>query len=149
MLYCTPGPLGGFLEELDVLLSNIPEDALRLYFQVTYLIFLSLLHILSLSAATSLSPIQPLQLIKNAATQLVFNLPKFSHTTLLLCSLHWLPVAAQIWFQTLALAYRAVNPGHGQTIHCYSLTVRVAQLPLNKITAVCCPGSTAMEQAPH
>ncbi|KAL7881425.1 hypothetical protein AOLI_G00082730 [Acnodon oligacanthus] len=38
--------------------------------------------------------IKPLQLIQNAATQLVFNLPKFSHITPLLCSLHWLPVAA-------------------------------------------------------
>ena len=35
-----------------------------------------------------------LQLIQNAAARLVFILPKFSHTTSLLRTLHWLPVAA-------------------------------------------------------
>ncbi|KAK3545252.1 hypothetical protein QTP70_002417 [Hemibagrus guttatus] len=38
-----------------------------------------------------------------------FNLPKFSHTTPLLRSLHWLPVAARIRFKTLMLAYKAKN----------------------------------------
>lgn len=53
--------------------------------------------------------IRPLQLIQNAAAWLVFNLPKFSHTTPLLRSLHWLPIAARIRFKTLVLAYRATN----------------------------------------
>ncbi|KAK3556109.1 hypothetical protein QTP70_005553 [Hemibagrus guttatus] len=39
----------------------------------------------------------------------IFNLPKLSHTTPLLCSLHWLPVAARIRFKTLMLAYKAKN----------------------------------------
>ncbi|GAA6087544.1 uncharacterized protein LOC114772546 [Tachysurus ichikawai] len=47
------------------------------------------------------------RLIQNAAARLVFNLPKFSHTTPLLRSLHWLPVAARIRFKTLMLAYKA------------------------------------------
>ena len=34
---------------------------------------------------------------------------KFTHTTPLLRSLHWLPVAARIRFKTLVLAYRAAN----------------------------------------
>ncbi|KAK3572271.1 hypothetical protein QTP86_029688 [Hemibagrus guttatus] len=37
------------------------------------------------------------------------DLPKFSHTTPLLRSLHWLPVAARIRFKTLMLAYKAKN----------------------------------------
>ena len=53
--------------------------------------------------------IQPLQLIQNAAAHLVFNLPKFSHVTPLLRSLHWLPVAARIRFKVLTLAYAAGN----------------------------------------
>lgn len=42
--------------------------------------------------------------------QLVLNLPKFPHTTLLLHNLHWLPVAAWIWFTMLVLAYHGLRP---------------------------------------
>ena len=61
----------------------------------------------SLLAGLPACAIRPLQLIQNAAARLVFNLPKFSHTTPLLRSLHWLPVTARIHFKTLA--YHAVN----------------------------------------
>ncbi|KAK3553556.1 hypothetical protein QTP70_004574 [Hemibagrus guttatus] len=63
----------------------------------------------SLLAGLPLNAIRPLQMIQNAAAPLVFNLPKFSHTTPLLRSLHWLPVAACIRFKTLMLAYKAKN----------------------------------------
>ncbi|KAK3526876.1 hypothetical protein QTP86_001942, partial [Hemibagrus guttatus] len=63
----------------------------------------------SLLAGLPLNAIHPLQMIQNAAAPLVFNLPKFSHTTPLLRSLHWLPVAARIRFKTLMLAYKAKN----------------------------------------
>ncbi|KAK3518762.1 hypothetical protein QTP70_012088 [Hemibagrus guttatus] len=63
----------------------------------------------SLLAGLPLNAIHPLQMIQNAAARLVFNLPKFSHTTPLLRSLHWLPVAARIRFKTLMLAYKAKN----------------------------------------
>ncbi|KAK3534277.1 hypothetical protein QTP86_008690 [Hemibagrus guttatus] len=63
----------------------------------------------SLLAGLPLNAICPLQMIQNAAARLVFNLPKFSHTTPLLRSLHWLPVAAPIRFKTLMLAYKAKN----------------------------------------
>ncbi len=53
--------------------------------------------------------IRPLQFIQNAAAWLVFNRQNFSHTTLLLHTLHWLPVAAQIWLKTLIFAYYAAN----------------------------------------
>ena len=53
--------------------------------------------------------IQPLQLIQNAASRLIFNLPRFSHVTPLLQSHHWLPVAARIRFKVLTLDYAAAN----------------------------------------
>ncbi|KAK5890680.1 hypothetical protein CesoFtcFv8_014174 [Champsocephalus esox] len=46
----------------------------------------------SLLAGLPACAIRPLQLTQNAVARLVFNLPKFSHTTPLLRSLHWLPV---------------------------------------------------------
>ncbi|KAK3542800.1 hypothetical protein QTP70_003001 [Hemibagrus guttatus] len=63
----------------------------------------------SLLAGLPLNAIRPLKMIQNAAARLVFNLPKISHTTPLLCSLHWLVVAARIRFKTLMLAYKAKN----------------------------------------
>ena len=39
----------------------------------------------------------------------LFNLPKFSHVTPLLCDLHWLPVAARIQFKMMVLAFKAVK----------------------------------------
>ncbi|KAI5629424.1 hypothetical protein C0J50_2356 [Silurus asotus] len=63
----------------------------------------------SLLAGLPLNAIRPLQMIQNAAARLVFNQPKFSHTTPLLRSLYWLPVAARIRFKTVILAYKAKN----------------------------------------
>uniref|UniRef100_A0AAR2KZX5 Reverse transcriptase domain-containing protein n=1 Tax=Pygocentrus nattereri TaxID=42514 RepID=A0AAR2KZX5_PYGNA len=63
----------------------------------------------SLLAGLPMRTIRPLQLIQNPAARLVFNLPKFSHVTPLLRSLHWLPVAARIRYKTLMLAYKAKN----------------------------------------
>ncbi|KAI4878090.1 hypothetical protein NFI96_027884, partial [Prochilodus magdalenae] len=48
----------------------------------------------SLLAGLPLRANRPLQLVKNAAARLIFNLPKFTHVTPLLRSLHWLPVVA-------------------------------------------------------
>ncbi|KAI4889136.1 hypothetical protein NFI96_015148 [Prochilodus magdalenae] len=63
----------------------------------------------SLPAGLPLRGIRPLQLVQNAAARLIFNLPKFTHVTPLLRSLHWLPVVARIRFKTLMLAYKAKN----------------------------------------
>ncbi|KAK3545153.1 hypothetical protein QTP70_001667 [Hemibagrus guttatus] len=76
---------------------------------VQSLVILRLDYCNSLLAGLPLNAIRPLQMIQNAAARLVFNLPKFSHTTPLLRSLHWLPVAARIRFKTLMLAYKAKN----------------------------------------
>ncbi|KAI4899640.1 hypothetical protein NFI96_008091 [Prochilodus magdalenae] len=63
----------------------------------------------SLLAGLPLRAIRPLQLVQNTAAHLIFNLPKFTHVTPLLRSLHWLPVVARIRFKTLMLAYKAKN----------------------------------------
>ncbi|KAI4883447.1 hypothetical protein NFI96_005261 [Prochilodus magdalenae] len=63
----------------------------------------------SLLAGLPLRAIRPLQLVQNAAARLIFNLPKFTHVTPLLRSLHWLPVVVRIRFKTLMLAYKAKN----------------------------------------
>ena len=63
----------------------------------------------SLLAGLPASAIRPLQLIHNAAARLIFNVPKFTHTTSLLKDLHWLPVMARIKFKTLVLAYQTVK----------------------------------------
>ncbi|KAI5607775.1 hypothetical protein C0J50_9877, partial [Silurus asotus] len=65
--------------------------------------------VLSECSSLPLNAIHPLQMIQNAAARLVFNQPKFSHTTPLLRFLHWFPVAARIRFKTLMLAYKAKN----------------------------------------
>uniref|UniRef100_A0A674EDB2 Reverse transcriptase domain-containing protein n=1 Tax=Salmo trutta TaxID=8032 RepID=A0A674EDB2_SALTR len=63
----------------------------------------------SLLAGLPACAIKPLKLIQNAAARLVFNLPKISHVTPLLRSLHWLPVEARICYKTMVLAYGAVR----------------------------------------
>ena len=63
----------------------------------------------SLLAGLPASAIRPLQLIQNAAARLIFNVPRYTHTTALITDLHWLPVMARIKFKTLVLAYQAVK----------------------------------------
>ncbi len=63
----------------------------------------------ALLAGLPSNTIKPLQMIQNAAAQLVFNEPKTAHVTPLFVSLHWLPVAARIQFKTLMLAYRTTT----------------------------------------
>ncbi len=63
----------------------------------------------ALLAGLSSSTIKPLQMIHNAAAQLVFSEPKRANVTPLFIFLHWLPVAACIKFKTLMLAYRTTT----------------------------------------
>jgi len=44
-----------------------------------------------------------------STARLVFNEPKRTHITPLFISLHWLPVAANIKFKSLMLAYRSIT----------------------------------------
>ena len=59
----------------------------------------------SLLAGLPASAIRPLHLIQNAAARLIFNVPRYTHTTPLLTDLHWLPVIARIKFKTLVLVW--------------------------------------------
>ncbi|XP_036839224.1 uncharacterized protein LOC118965288 [Oncorhynchus mykiss] len=73
----------------------------------------------SLLAGLPARAIKPLQLIQNAASHLVFHLPKFSHVTLLLCTLHLLHVEACIHYNTMVLTYgtaRGTAPPYLQTM---------------------------------
>ncbi len=63
----------------------------------------------ALLAGLPSNTIKTLQMIKNAASWLVFNEPKSAHVTPLFISLHWLPVAVRIKFKTLMLAYRTAT----------------------------------------
>ena len=63
----------------------------------------------SLLAGHPAFTIRPLQLIQNAVAGLIFNVPRYTHTTPLLTDLHWLPVIARIKFKTSVLAYQAVK----------------------------------------
>ncbi len=63
----------------------------------------------ALQAGLPSNTIKPLQMIQIAAARLFFNEPKRAHVTPLFISLHWLPVAANIKFKTLMLAYRTTT----------------------------------------
>ncbi|KAL0154418.1 hypothetical protein M9458_050267 [Cirrhinus mrigala] len=56
-------------------------------------------------------------MIQNAAAQLVFNEPKRAHITPLFITLHWLPIAACIKFNTLMLAYRTATGSSPAYLH--------------------------------
>ncbi|XP_062319148.1 uncharacterized protein LOC134022004 [Osmerus eperlanus] len=74
----------------------------------------------SLLAGLPACATRPLQKIQNAAARLVFNLPRRSHVTPLLISIHWLPITARIRFKTLVLTFRAVNgtaPNYIKSLH--------------------------------
>ncbi len=85
----------------------LTEHAAQLLVQALVISRLDYLH--ALLAGLPSHTIKPLQMIQNAAAQLVFNEPKGAHVTPLFISLHWLPVAARIQFKTLILAYKTTT----------------------------------------
>ena len=52
-----------------------------------------------------------LQRLQNAAARLISNVPRYTHITLVLCSLHWLPVKFRIDFKILLFTFKAIY-GH-------------------------------------
>ena len=101
----------------------------------------------SLLASLPVCTIQPLQLIQNAAAHLVFNLPKFSHVTPLLRSLHWLPVVARIRFKSsdsgLCCSQQdgpSLPTGHHSGLHTGSITPLCCHRPSRPSCQPCnCP----------
>ena len=49
-----------------------------------------------------------LQLLQNKCARLIFREPKYTHTSPLLHSLHWLPVAKRVQFRTLVHVYKVL-----------------------------------------
>lgn len=76
-------------------------------------------------------------LIQNAASGLDFNLHKFSHTTLLRCSLHWLPVAVRIRCITLMHTCKAKNgllPAYPQELQINLATESLSFSPFESLS---------------
>ena len=57
------------------------------------------------------SLISRLQIVQNAAARLLTGSKKWEHITLVLASLHWLPVQQRIIFKTVLMVFKAI---HGQ-----------------------------------
>lgn len=126
------------------------------------LVFLCLDCCTLLLAGLPACAIWPLQLRQNEAARLVFNLHMFSDSTLLLNTLHWLLMAAWIWFRSLVLycAASGSGPSYIQVIVKTASPLRsitdnrpatrsLRDGPNNNIMTVCCRGSTIVERAPH
>ncbi len=76
---------------------------------VQALVIYSLDYCNALLAGLPSCTLKPLEMIQNAATQLVFSEPKRAHVPPLFIFLHSLPVAARIKLKTLMLAYRTAT----------------------------------------
>ena len=50
-----------------------------------------------------------LQRVQNAAARLIMDIGKYSHITLALYELHWLPVLVRIHFKILLLAFKSIH----------------------------------------
>ncbi len=55
------------------------------------------------------SSINKLQIVQNAAARVLTRSRKYDHITLILQSLHWLPIKFRISYKILLLAYKALN----------------------------------------
>ncbi len=55
------------------------------------------------------SSINKLQIVQNAAARVLARSRKYDHITLILQSLHWLPIKFRISYKILLLTYKALN----------------------------------------
>ena len=53
--------------------------------------------------------IAKLQRVHNSAARLVFNIPRYSHITPVLISLHWLPVKFRIYFIVILITFKVLH----------------------------------------
>ena len=70
--------------------------------------------------------INKLQRVQNAAARLICSIPRFSHVTPVLYSLHWLPVQFRIDFKILIITFKAIH-GHAPEYICNLIRIKVAQ----------------------
>lgn len=63
----------------------------------------------ALYAGVSQASLRELQLVQNAAAQLLSNSPRYAHITPVLCSLHWLPIQYRVKFKTCLFIFKAVH----------------------------------------
>ena len=63
----------------------------------------------SLLAGIPQYQLQRLQKVLNAAARLIYQIPRHSHITPILISLHWLPVKFRVDFKIALLVYKALN----------------------------------------
>ncbi|KAM3835771.1 uncharacterized protein M6D78_010277 [Vipera latastei] len=85
----------------------LDRDALR---TVTHVLVTSRLdYCNALYMGLPLRTTRRLQLVQNAAAQVVMGVSRYSHVTSLLRERHWLPVALQMRFKVLVMTYKALN----------------------------------------
>ena len=65
--------------------------------------------------------INKLQRVQNAAARLICSIPRFSHVTPVLYSLHWLPVQFRIDFKILIITFKAIHGHAPEYIHVCNL----------------------------
>ena len=67
--------------------------------------------------------INKLQRVQNAAARLICLIPRFSHVTPVLYSLHWLPVQFRIDFKILIITFKAIH-GHAPEYICNLIHIK-------------------------
>ena len=67
--------------------------------------------------------INKLQRVQNAAARLICSIPRFSHVTPVLYSLHWLPVQFRIDFKILIITFKAIH-GHAPEYICNLIHIK-------------------------
>ena len=61
--------------------------------------------------------------MQNAAARLICSIPRFSHVTPVLYSLHWLPVQFRIDFKILMITFKAIH-GHAPEYICNLIHIK-------------------------
>lgn len=98
------------LRKINTIRRYLTQEALKTL--VCSLVLSRLDYCNSLLSGCPKSLINKLQKVQNSAARLVCRLPRSSHITPALRSLHWLPVEKRISYKLLLLTYKALNE-HG------------------------------------
>jgi hypothetical protein len=87
--------------------KSLDISATKTIVQAAVISRLDLLNVLLIRLPTKY--IDKLQKVQNAAARLIYKLPKRSHVTPLLETLHWLPIQARIEFKLHVLTFKCLN----------------------------------------